>query len=108
MRSAWMIGAAVGLLAGLASLTLGVLGFVPFCGCITGPLNWVLPAITGLVAGGVAASMADWALVEPGQGVSVGAVTGAKAGVVASLVAALAYVVVSLLSPLLSVIINTI
>jgi hypothetical protein len=105
-RGAFMVGGVVGILAALASMALGMLGFVPLCGCITGPLNWVLPAFTGLAAGAIAAMRADWSEVAASDRTGFGVGLGLRAGGVASAIAGIGYFLVGLISPILSVLIN--
>lgn len=98
------IGAGVGVLAGVVLVGLSFFGFfLPCCSCISGPVSWFIPAGTGLIAGAVAAFMADWPAVEPEQRTSHGVQVGLRAGAMGSLFAGLSYAVMSFVMPLLSI-----
>jgi len=102
-QSPTRLGLMVGAIAAVVAVMLGVIGFIPLCGCLAGPLSWATPAGAGLVAGGLAASRANWTDAEPGRETSHGVGVAARAGAVAGAVTAAAFLLVALLSPIVAV-----
>lgn len=105
-KGALKIGAIIGVVAGLLSLGLGFVAFIPCIGCCAGFANWAVPAAAGLLAGGAAAFTADWSDVEPDDKTMFGVGLGVRAGAVAALCAAVAYAVVAFISPLVGMVFN--
>lgn len=104
---AMKIGAGVGLVAGLLSLALGGASTcIPFCGCFAGPMNWALPAGTGLIGGAAAAATADWSGVGADERTGFGVGLGLRGGGVGAALAVLAYIVVALVSPIFGIVLN--
>ncbi|MBX2803479.1 MAG: hypothetical protein KTR31_37710 [Myxococcales bacterium] len=107
-QSPGRLGTMVGMIAGGIVIALGLVGFVPLCGCITGPLSWAAPAGAGLVAGAMAVSSADWSEADPGQETSHGVGLAVRAGAVSAAIAAVAFLLMSLLAPVVGVAFNVV
>jgi hypothetical protein len=109
-RGAFVTGGIVGLLAALLSLVLSLVSAaavstIPFCACLTGPMNWMMPAGAGLLAGLLAALRADWSEVPAESRMGYGIGLGLRGSVVASLIAGLAFLTVAVVMPILQVLI---
>lgn len=77
---AWLVGAAVGGIAGLVTVAISVLGVI--C-CFLHLVALLVPAVAGLVAGLIAAHQRVYGHLGPGEGMWVGAGLGARAGATA-------------------------
>jgi hypothetical protein len=99
-RTAWMVGIGLGLVAGLIAAASGLVS--GFC-CLLQFAQMLIPIGAGFLAGGVAAGMAPWATLEPGNSAAAaGAGIGLRAGGLASVIAAVVGLLLSMALPLVT------
>lgn len=98
-RRAWMAGTGIGVIGGVIAAGTGLLA--GFC-CLLQFGNILVPALAGVVGGGAAAGLANFASFAPDRAVGIGAGLGLRGGGTAAAVSGIVGFLLSLAGPVLS------